>query len=155
VRYSAEPAGLQRREDMEVRSEEAQGFDMTLSRTIPGPLMCLTMATFPVFLHNFKFLALGLVFLSLVTSFLPFSWACSSVYMCFWLLILSFTSVLRAQHRRLVASCISSRATRAPCRVRRALFNQQKRSSNQIPLGAFSGKCDCDTSGSKPRKRVQ
>jgi hypothetical protein len=79
VRYSAEPAGLQRREDMEVRSEEAQGFDMTLSRTIPGPLMCLTMAIFPVFLHNFKFLALGLVFLSLVTSFLPLSWACSSI----------------------------------------------------------------------------
>lgn len=102
---------------MEVRSEEAQGFDMTLSRTIPGPLMCLTMAIFFAFLHNFKFLALGLVFLSLVTSFLPFSWACSFVYNCFWSSVthtLSFKPVLRVQHRRLVASCALPRETRVP-----------------------------------------
>ena len=127
---------------MEVRSEEAQGFDMTLSRTIPGPLMCLTMAILLVFFYIISnFWPLG-CFSYLSSLHFSHPHGRARLHVLLVTHTLSFTSVLRSQHRCLVVSCVFvARDSRPPSSYERALFNQQKRfSSNQIPLGAFFGK---------------
>ena len=111
---------------MEVRSEEAQGFDMTLSRTIPGPLMCLTMAILLVFFYIISnFWPLG-CFSYLSSLHFSHPHGRARLHVLLVTHTLSFTSVLRSQHRCLVVSCVLSRETRVPRRVMREPYSINK-----------------------------